>query len=475
MGSKLVAAAVGISAVLLVSQMSNAAAPTEAVGRVESCTLDARSYCTVTHGLGAKPTSIVITPALPGQLASVDPSTFTDTTYRVRFLWHNGQVFAAGTVIRFNAHYDFTPVVTPTPSPTPTPTSTPTPSPSPTPTATPAGFSVRVEGNKLIDGSGKTLQLRGVNRSGTQYACQEGWGIFDGPSDQASVDAMASWGMNAVRVNGNEACALGINGVPAAYGGQNYINALKAYIAKLHAKGMYVILDLHHNGPGTAKSTDAYPMPDRDHSPAYWTVMANAFKDDPALIFDLYNEPWPGNGGNAVANWLCIRDGGSGVAGSGSPCAGQGFTYVAAGMQEMLTAVRNTGATNVVMVGGTNWAGYLDKWQTYKPTDLLNQLAASVHVYAPPLDSPYGNPSTWESSIGALAQSVPVVAGEGMDTNCTHTTSDQWLPWADQRGISYLFWAWVTSSCSDEPALIKDYSGTPTAYGAGLRDWLLNH
>src|SRR6266576_3024236 len=112
-------------------------------------------------------------------------------------------------------------------------------------------LTVRVVGNHLVNAQGATLQLRGVNRSGTQYACMEGWGIFDGPSDQASVDAMASWKMNAVRVNGNEDCALGINGVPTAYAGANYINALKAYIAKLHAAGIYVILDLHHNAPGT--------------------------------------------------------------------------------------------------------------------------------------------------------------------------------------------------------------------------------
>lgn len=344
--------------------------------------------------------------------------------------------------------------------------------------------SIRVSGNHLVDWTDATVQLRGVNRSGTQYACQEGWGIFDGPSTQASVDAMATWKINVVRVNGNEACALGINGVPAAYRGANYINALKSYIAKLHAAGFYVIMDLHHNGPGTQQSTDAFPMPDRDHSPAYWTLMANSFKDDPAVIFDLYNEPWPNNGNNSTSGkeWKCIRDGGSGSATAPitSACRGQRFNYVAAGMQELLNAVRATGATNVVMTSGPQWAGFLDRWQEFKPIDPLNQLAASVHVYAPPLDSPYGVPSSWtatpasgQDNIATLAQSVPVIAGEGMDTNCTHNTSDQWFPFADSRGISYVFWAWITGNCSNEPSLIKDYTGTPTTYGTGLRNHLL--
>ena len=36
------------------------------------------------------------------------------------------------------------------------------------------------------------IQLHGVNRSGTEYACVQGGGPFDGPSDDASVAAIAS-------------------------------------------------------------------------------------------------------------------------------------------------------------------------------------------------------------------------------------------------------------------------------------------
>lgn len=491
-----------VAGALVVSSLTGSAAvtPTESAGVTGSCQVDAQSYCTITHGLGVKPSAVIVQPALIGQLATIDPNTTTATTYRVRFWWHNGTTFSTGTTIRFTAHYDFTPAASPPPTtslpstttppastppvstppastpPASTPPASTPPASTPPTTPPPAAFSVRVSGNRLIDGAGNPLLLRGVNRSGTQYTCQEGNGIFDGPSTDASIAAMKSWGINVVRVNGNEACALGINGVPAAYGGTNYINALKDYINRLHAAGFYVIMDLHHNGPGTNPSTDDYPMADRDHSSDYWTKMATALKGDPAVLFDLYNEPWPQGGNNAAANWVCIRDGGSGMAGTvGSPCAGQGFNYVAAGMQELLNAVRATGATNVVMVGGTNWAGYLDKWQDYKPDDPLRQLAASVHVYAPPLDSPYGSPTTWDGDIAKLALTTPVVAGEGMDNDCTHKVSDQWFPWAEAHGVSYVFWAWVTSGCASEPSLISNYDGTPTAYGKGLHDWLLVH
>ena len=65
---------------------------------------------------------------------------------------------------------------------------------------------LRVSGNELVRASGQQVVLRGVDRSGTEYECVQGHGIFDGPSDQASVSAMRSRGINAVRVPLNEAC-----------------------------------------------------------------------------------------------------------------------------------------------------------------------------------------------------------------------------------------------------------------------------
>src|SRR6516225_12216455 len=75
-----------------------------------------------------------------------------------------------------------------------------------------ATLSVRVNGNRLVDQNGTPMRLLGVNRSGTEYACAQGWGIFDGPSDSASARAIVSWEANAVRVPLNETCWLGING-----------------------------------------------------------------------------------------------------------------------------------------------------------------------------------------------------------------------------------------------------------------------
>src|SRR5947209_6945919 len=115
--------------------------------------------------------------------------------------------------------------------------------------------SIRVAGSKLRNGSGRSIQLRGVNRSGTEYACVQGFGIFDGPSDAASVKAIASWRVNVVRIPLNEDCWLGINGVKRAYAGANYRRAIISYVNLLHRSGMYAELSLMWAGPRDFRAT----------------------------------------------------------------------------------------------------------------------------------------------------------------------------------------------------------------------------
>jgi endoglucanase len=117
--------------------------------------------------------------------------------------------------------------------------STPPPPPPPPPAS-----GLHLSGNQLLDARNKLVRLHGVNYSGPEYACIQGWGVFDGPSDDASVTAIRSWNSNVVHIGLNEDCILGINGAPAAYSGSNYMNAIVAYVNKVHSHGMYAEVSL---------------------------------------------------------------------------------------------------------------------------------------------------------------------------------------------------------------------------------------
>ena len=347
-----------------------------------------------------------------------------------------------------------------------------TPDVTPTPTGEPTGrgalpLAVRVAGNRLVDAAGTTVRLLGVNRSGTQYACVAGWGVFDGPADAGSIAAMRRWGITAVRVSLNEDCWLGINGVPPAWSGPAYRDAIGGYVARLNAAGLYVVLDLHWNAPGSTRALDQQPMADRDHAPAFWASVGRQFRSRPGVLFDLYNEPYPDHNRDTTAAWTCVRDGGT--------CPG--VPFVAAGSQELLDAVRAAGAHNVVLVGGPQYAGVLDRWAEFAPVDPLGQLAASLHVYygtpAAPEWSPCFRADCWSGSIAPLSATTPVVIGEVGEHDCGSALMMPLLRWADSAGVSYLAWSWLTGRCAAEPALITGYDGTPSGAGAGLRDHLL--
>ena len=318
---------------------------------------------------------------------------------------------------------------------------------SPTARAT-SVVSVQVEGNQLIDAAGQPFRLIGVDRSGTEYACAEGWGIFDGPSDTTSIAAMKAWGIGAVRVPLNEDCWLGINGVDPEWSGANYQSAIEQYVARLNAAGLVAILDLHWSAPGTRVALGQQVMADADHSPAFWTSVATAFKTDPGVVFDLYNEPHD-------ISWSCWLNGCTTPAG-----------WKTAGMQSLVDAVRSAGATQPLMVAGLNWAGDLSGWLSHEPIDPLHQLIASVHIYS---YSQCNTESCWQSTVAPVAQQVPVVTGELGETDCGSGFIDTYMSWADAHDISYLAWSWNTASCSAGPALITSYNGTPTPYGAGFQ------
>lgn len=323
-------------------------------------------------------------------------------------------------------------------------------------TTAPLGHAARwigVRDNQLVDGRGRVVRLLGVNRSGTEYSCQQGYGFFDGPSDAASIRVMKRWRINAVRVPLNETCWLGINGIAPGLGGVAYQATIRAWIDRLERAGLYVILDLHVAAPGAFQATGIIPMADADHAPDFWASVAAAYRDDRAVLFDLYNEPH-------YVGWGCwehgctLRDERVG-------------SYRAAGMRELVAAVRSTGARQPLLLGGVGWARNLDRWLAHLPPDPVGALVASNHTY-----NFAACFAACRADLARIARRHPVVTGEG---DCRHGYIDDYMPWADRHGVSYLGWTWNAHggwTCRNGPTLIRDYDGTPTGFGIGFREHL---
>jgi endoglucanase len=331
---------------------------------------------------------------------------------------------------------------------------------------------LHVSGDKLISSDGADVVLHGVDRSGTEFECVQNHGIFDGPSTQASITAMKRWKVNAVRVPLNEACWNGESYVNPSYADANYRAAIKSYVKMLNSNGLVVILDLHWSdgiytgkstGCDSAKAVCEKPMPDAAESMPFWSSVAATFKGDNAVIFDLLNEPYPDAAlPNWTAAWECWRDG-------GSSCA-PGIPYRVAGMQTLINVIRATGATNVIMLGGLNFANDLSGWLKYEPIDPDHNLVASWHSYN---FNGCRALACWASELSQVFTKVPVIAGEIGETDCSDGYIDSLMPWLDANSVGYLGWAWNADwACSSGPSLITSYSGDPTAYGRGYESHL---
>ena len=75
--------------------------------------------------------------------------------------------------------------------------------------------------------------------------------------------------------------------------------------------------------------------------------------------------------------------------------------------------------------------------------------------------------------VAPLAAQVPIVTGELGENDCAHGYIDQYMPWADANGISYLAWTW--DAWGDCLSLVGSYDGTPAgAWGTHYRDHLVS-
>jgi endoglucanase len=403
----------------------------------------------------------------------------------------------------------------PVPPTTPT-TTTPTPSP------VPAQAGLHVVGDQLQGASGQPIVLHGVDQSGTEYECTEGYGIFDNgaqsltasTSDSTALSVMRSWDINSVFIGLNEDCWLGINGAGiqnwASDSGQHYIDAIKGAVASAESNGIYPVVGFFWGDPGAEVPSGndpngggQPPMPDNSHAPLFWEEVAETFKSDPNVILRLQEEPHPDSNNTDLAAWKCWSQGDVqysqssdsstwGVAPAPvssvphcSEKATDGTTsYATVGMQSLVNIIRGTGAENVIQLPGLAYAnmaactptgspatcGMLDSADGVRVSDPLSpsQLTADFDMY-PDAGQDCDTPTCYTDTLAPVQAAMPIDLGEIGASNGQDHQANVLLDWMDSLHQSYYAWAWDTWS-----DLIAGYSGTPDApWGTSYRSRLL--
>jgi hypothetical protein len=268
-----------------------------------------------------------------------------------------------------------------------------------------------VEGNKLKDPNGALVTIKGVCRPSFE------WNRL---GEQASLDDYTlmknKWGANVVRLSLNQ---------DFWFEGPEYASTIDKQVNWIRQLNMGVILDLHWNQGAQQNMADK-------NSITFWAAVAAKYKGNPWVMFELYNEPHD-------ISWDQWLNGDSKYA----------------GMQSMFDAVRATGATNTVIVGGINWAYDLSGVLTgYKVKG--SNIAYATHPY----DFPGKQLADWATGFGAVAAVYPVIMTEFGQYCATNTYVADLLNYAELLGIHWTAWAWYVQGCAF-PSVISSWDGTP--------------
>ncbi|MBW3637941.1 MAG: glycoside hydrolase family 5 protein [Armatimonadetes bacterium] len=318
-------------------------------------------------------------------------------------------------------------------------------------TANPAKFpsELRVVGNKILNKEGKEVWLQGVNIMSLDWSATGERVLL------STKVAIEDWKSNIIRLAVKEKYWFGKDSSQKD-GGKAYRELVDAVVNLAANRGVYVLLDLHHYRAARQEDAD------------FWKDAAARYKDHPALIFDLLNEPHG-------TSWEIWRNGGF------VPVKKEGVDETAflteeekiknnagfrgVGMQGLLNAARSTGAKNVVLVGGLDYgydlSGVLNGFALEDKDG--NGIIYGSHIY--PWKSGY------QKKIIDIVEKHPVLFGE----NGGNVKKIGFIPASQQEDVEIwvprflgivqkykIHWTGFSFHPKASPVLISDWDYTPT-------------
>ena len=189
---------------------------------------------------------------------------------------------------------------------------------------------LKVVGTRILNSKNQPVLLRGVNAASLEWT-SDGRGAH---SQNVNV-AIQDWHVNIIRLPLSQDRWFG-KAPEQTDGGKAYRALVQAGVDTCASQSCYIILDLHWsdcNEWGT--NIGQHSMPDLN-SLAFWKDFAPVYANQPAVLYDLYNEPHD-------VSWDVWLKGGTITDRPNSRRAGPPRTYQAVGMQTLLDAVRGHG------------------------------------------------------------------------------------------------------------------------------------
>jgi hypothetical protein len=318
-------------------------------------------------------------------------------------------------------------------------------------------------GNRIVRAdTNEPVLLRGVNRSGLEYTepAAAGFLAAAGFTEDEARHIVEEWGANVVRVPFNQDWAL--NGRRGHSAGE-YIAALDQAIAWLAVRGAYTILDLQWLSAdiafGTTRGRDGDPEPNRvaptpnADTITLWRKLATHFRDNPAVLIDLFNEPHDRLPDDPYPLHVVGRDGTVAESRRRRVDADVWTAWA----DRLISEIRSAGFGGLILAGGVDWAFDLSQieldWEG---------VVYSTHIYS------NRDRSRWELALGQAAD-VPVFVGEWGGRDSAEDLAFGRDLAERMRGTvaGWTAWSWADYPRLIQPPPAAEY--TPTAFGELVR------
>lgn len=228
---------------------------------------------------------------------------------------------------------------------------------------------LHVEGNQIKDESGNPVTLRGVSVIAPEHnnECTT--------CNRKPVSELITWQVDAAAGWHSRILRLQVTTAKVSDPAESFATMIDPYVQEAIAKGLYVIVDLHHvanfdyNGSGGVTQEQVL---------AFWNYVAPKYANTPNVIFEVFNEPI------SPDCWSCWKE----------------F------IQPVVQSIRAV-APNLILIGNPQWSTRVN--QAAADPIAGSDLVYVYHIYP---NQGTASETNLNSKFGNAAQTIPVMITE---------------------------------------------------------------